>query len=308
MKGEKPKNIAASVHSRLLTLARETKDELQLVLMRYGLERLLYRLSESDYTNEFVVKGAMLFLVWTGEPHRATKDLDLLALKSASLEHLTAVFRALAKSPASDDGLTFLPESVAAEPIRENDIYQGVRVTLDARLGKARIPLQVDVGFGDVVTPKAGRIQFPTILQLPAPMVSVYPKETAIAEKFEIMVKLGIANSRMKDYYDIWALCREFDFEGALLTRAIAATFRRRKTALPGELPVALSAEFSSDPSKRLQWGAFVKRGRLKDSEPDLAKVISLTRAFLEAPAEAARSKGHFSAHWPKGGPWKLSP
>ena len=215
------------------------------------------------------------------------------------------MFRALAKSPASDDGLTFLPESVAAEPIRENDIYQGVRVTLDARLGKARIPLQVDVGFGDVVTPKAGRIQFPTILQLPAPNVSVYPKETAIAEKFEIMVKLGMANSRMKDYYDIWALCREFDFDGALLTRAIAATFRRRKTALPAELPVALSAEFSSDPSKRLQWGAFAKRGRLKDSEPDLGKVVSLTRAFLEAPAEAARSKGEFKAHWPKGGPWK---
>lgn len=306
MKGEKPKNIAASVHAKLLSRARETKDELQLVLMRYGLERLLYRLSESEYAGEFVVKGAMLFLVWTGEPYRATKDLDLLALKSASLEHLTKVFRSLAKGGVSDDGLAFLPDSVKAEAIRENDLYQGVRITLEARLGNARIPLQVDVGFGDVITPKAGKIEFPTMLPLPPPKVSVYPKETVVAEKFEIMVKLGMANSRMKDYHDIWALCREFDFSGEVLTRAIGATFKRRKTELPKGIPVGLSEEFSADASKQRQWVAFVKRGRLKNSEPDLSKVMASVRAFLQSPAEAATANKIFNVLWPKGGPWKF--
>jgi hypothetical protein len=306
VKGEKPKNLVASVHGRLLKHARQSKDELQLVLMRYGLERLLYRLSQSDYAGEFVVKGAMLFLVWTGEPYRATKDLDLLALKSASISHLEAVFRALTKIHVADDGLTFLPDSVAAEPIRENEIYQGVRLTLEARLGNARIPLQVDVGFGDVITPKAAKVLFPTLLDFPAPSVSAYPKETVIAEKFEIMVKLGIANSRMKDYHDIWALCREFDFEGEIVRSAIRATFRRRQTTLPRQTPVALSDEFSANASKQLQWGAFIRRGRLKVSEPDLSKVIELIRKFLNAPIEAAVSEKALNAHWPKGGPWKL--
>ena len=255
MKGEKPKNLVASVHNRLLNHARKSKDEPQLVLMRYGLERLLYRLSKSDNAGEFVVKGAMLFLVWTGEPHRATKDLDLLALKSNSIEHLEKVFREVCKLSVEDDGLIFLADSVAAEAIRENDIYQGVRVTLESRLGNARIPLQVDIGFGDVVTPKAGKITFPTLLDFPAPKVAIYPKETAIAEKFEIMVKLGVANSRMKDYYDIWALSREFDFDGAQLSDAIRATFRRRKTAIfplrfrpifPGTPPSSVSGRLSS--------------------------------------------------------------
>jgi hypothetical protein len=305
MKGAKPKNIAASVHDRLLIRARETRDDLQLVLMRYGLERLLYRLSESEYTGEFVVKGAMLFLVWTGGPHRATKDLDLLALKSASLTHLETVFHKLAKSSFPDDGLSFLPDTVAAEPIRENDIYPGVRVTLEARLGKARIPLQVDVGFGDVVTPKAGRIEFPVMLPLPPPTVFVYPKETVIAEKFEIMVKLGMANSRMKDYHDIWALCREFDFSGGDLSRAIRATFRRRRTQLPKTLPLALSDEFGAAPSKQRQWGAFAKRGRLKNSEPALPNVIAQIREFLMVPVGAAVENTALNASWPKGGPWK---
>lgn len=157
----------------------------------------------------------------------------MLALKSASIPHLEAVFRRVAQVAVEDDGLVFLPDTVTAEAIRENDNYQGVRVNIEARLGNARIPLQVDIGFGDAVTPKAGKIVFPTLLEFPAPKVAAYPKETAIAEKFEIMVKLGMANSRMKDYYDLWTLCQEFDFDGDVLSAAIRATFRRRKTALP---------------------------------------------------------------------------
>ena len=305
MKGDKPKNLAASVRARLLNHARESKDELQLVLMRFGLERLLYRLSQSDYAGEFVVKGAMLFLAWTGEAHRSTKDLDLLALKSASIPHLEGVFRRVAEIAIEDDGLVFLPDSVTAETIRENDIYQGVRVSIEARLGNARIPLQVDIGFGDAVTPKAGKILFPTLLEFPAPKVAAYPKETAIAEKFEIMVKLGVANSRMKDYFDIWTLCREFDFDGEVLSAAIRATFRRRKTALPAEFPVALSQEFYDEPTKQRQWGAFTKRGRLKVAEADLAKVVAMIRQFLGPAANAAANDLVFKKQWSKGGAWR---
>ena len=304
MKGDKPKNLAASVRARLLNHARESKDELQLVLMRFGLERLLYRLSQSDYAGEFVVKGAMLFLAWTGEAHRSTKDLDLLALKSASIPHLEGVFRRVAEIAIEDDGLVFLPDSVTAETIRENDIYQGVRVSIEARLGNARIPLQVDIGFGDAVTPKAGKILFPTLLEFPAPKVAAYPKETAIAEKFEIMVKLGVANSRMKDYFDIWTLCREFDFDGEVLSAAIRATFRRRKTALPAEFPVALSQEFYDEPTKQRQWEAFTKRGRLKVAETDLAKVVAVIRQFLGPAANAAANDLVFRKQWSKGG-WR---
>lgn len=305
MKGDKPKNLAASVRDRLLQHSRQSKDELQLVLMRFGLERLLYRLSQSDYAGEFVVKGAMLFLVWTGETHRSTKDLDLLALKSASIPHLETVFRRVAQLAVEDDGLTFLPDTVTAEAIRENDAYQGVRVNLEARLGNARIPLQVDIGFGDAVTPKAGKILFPTLLEFPAPKVAAYPKETAIAEKYEIMVKLGLANSRMKDYFDLWTLCREFDFDGEILSAAIQATFRRRKTALPTELPVALSAEFYGNPAKQQQWEAFIKRGRLKVAETDLAEVVEVIREFLGPVSDAAIKETSFKGHWPKGGGWR---
>jgi hypothetical protein len=300
------KNLPASVRDRLLKHARESKDEFQLVLMRFGLERLLYRLSRSDYADEFVVKGAMLFLIWTGEPHRATKDLDLLALKSASIQHLESVFRKILRTSVENDGLLFLPDTVVAEAIRENDIYQGVRVSMEARLGNARIPMQVDIGFGDVVTPKARKVNFPALLDFPAPKVAVYPKETAIAEKFEIMVKLGIANSRMKDYHDIWTLCREFEFAGEVLSKAIRATFQRRRTAIPPEVPTALSAEFCSDSTKQRQWEAFTKRGKLKATERNLAIVVTLIRDFLWPVANAAVNQSSLKGHWPKGGNWKL--
>lgn len=305
MKDKRPKNLIASVHYRLLEHARKTKDEPQLVLMRYGLERLMYRLSQSQYAGEFVVKGAMLFLVWTGEPHRATKDLDLLALETSSAEKLKKVFRELCELTVVEDALVFLPGSVKAAEIRENAVYEGVRVTIEARLGKARLPLQVDIGFGDVVTPKAEKAFFPPLLEFPAPRLSMYPKETVIAEKFEAMVKLGIVNSRMKDYYDIWALSREFEFDWAGLCDALVATFRRRKTPFPTDFPLALSEEFSGDATKQTQWRAFIKRGRLRVSEEDLGEVIAVIRGFLGPLFLPTAGAEPFKAHWPKGGPWK---
>jgi hypothetical protein len=308
LKGEKPKNLVASVQSRLLAHSKRAKDDPQLVLMRYGLERLMYRLSQSEHAAGFVVKGAMLFLVWTGEPHRATKDLDLLALKSGSTESLRKIFHDLCLLPVEDDGLTWLAESVRAGAIRENAAYEGVRVTLEARLGKARIPLQVDIGFGDVITPKAIDTAFPVLLDFPVPHLSTYPKETVVAEKFEAMVKLGLVNSRMKDYYDIFVLLQEFEFDGALLAKAVRATFKRRKTEVPSNLPLALSSEFSSDAMKQRQWQAFIRRGRLKLSESNLESVVGSIQKFLEPVIEAAFTGNSFTMFWPKRGPWRERP
>lgn len=305
MKEGTPKNLVASVHQRLLNHAKLAKDEPQLVLMRYCLERLLYRLSESEHAAEFVVKGAMLFLVWTGEPHRATKDLDLLSLKSASLERLEKMFQELCGLAVTADGLIWLPETVRAVEIRENAVYEGIRVTLEARLGKARIPLQVDIGFGDVITPKAQEAVFPALLDFPAPHLRMYPKETVVAEKLEAMVKLGLMNSRMKDYYDIWALSQEFDFDGELLSKAVQATFKRRKTELPAVLPLALSAEFSSDATKQRQYQAFIKRGRLKLSDSSLEKVVTVLQGFLGPVLTLLAAGAPLKKQWPKGGPWR---
>jgi hypothetical protein len=306
MSRETPKNLAASVNARLLAQARQSKQEFQLLLIRYGLERLMYRLSQSGHRDDFVMKGAMMFVVWTGEPYRATKDLDLLALQSASRARLQEIFRELCKLPVVDDGLVFEPDSVEAEDIREDQAYQGVRVNLLAHLDAARIPLQVDIGFGDAVTPKPTEAEFPTLLDLPAPRLAMYRRETSIAEKFEAMVKLGILNSRLKDFYDIWVLSLEFEFEGEVLGAAIRATFRRRSTALVATVPLALSDSFASDPTKQRQWQAFLKRGRLRLSATSFAAVVDSNRAFLMPAMTALVEARELNAHWPKGGPWSM--
>ena len=303
MKGKPIQNLAASVYARLLKRTRLGHEDFQFVLMRYGAERLMYRLSQSEHASNFVLKGAMLFLVWTGGEYRATKDMDLLALKSASVGHLRDIFRELCQLPVghdAQDGLVFDPKSVLAVEIREDNLYQGVRVTLLARLGNARIPIQADIGFGDVVTPKAVQNDFPTLLDLPAPRLAMYPRETVVAEKFEARVKLGMANSRMKDFYDIWALSREFDFDGGVLTTAIQATFKRRKTTLAPTLPPALTSEFGESQAKQTQWTAFVRRSRLKLAAEGLAQVVVDLNGFLEAPVAAASQGKPLEAVWAK--------
>jgi hypothetical protein len=233
--------------------------------------------------------------------------MDLLALRSASVERLRDIFRELCSQPVAQDGLTFEPDSVKAEAIREDNLYEGVRVTLVARLGKARVPIQVDIGFGDAVTPKPVQTDFPTLLDFPAPRLAMYPRETVVAEKFEAMVKLGLVNSRMKDFYDIWALSHEFDFDGGVLSAAIQATFKRRKTALTTTMPLALTPEFSGNPLKQTQWKAFVRRSRLKLATEGLEQVVVEIRSFLEAPVVAASQGERLKAAWAKGGPWRLS-
>jgi len=247
MSKENPTNLAASVRQRLLNLARQRKDEFQLVLIHYGLERLLYRLSISEYANQFTLKGALLFQLWVGQPHRSTLDLDLLSKGNSDVERFKGIFRQICTLSVPDDGLLFLPESVTAEEIREDQRYNGIRIHATATLGKAKIPIQVDIGFGDAVTPASKRIDYPSLLGFPAPKLRAYPKETVVAEKFEAMVSLGITNSRMKDFYDLWMIARDFEFDGEILSKAIQATFRRRGTNIPTELPVALAGEFAAD-------------------------------------------------------------
>lgn len=215
---EKKKNTAASLRAKLKNKAKEKGVEFQNLLVRFGNERLLYRLSRSAYQNSFLLKGAALFAVWTGEPHRPTKDMDLLAFGENDIQALENIFGEIC-ALEGEDGLAFLPESIKGAEIRADKIYQGVRLTLLAHLDGARIPLQVDVGFGDAVTPDAEIETIDTILDLPKPKLKIYPKETVIAEKFEAMVKLGIGNSRMKDFWDIRFLIKEFSFDGALLQK-----------------------------------------------------------------------------------------
>lgn len=229
-------NAAASIKAKLTNQAREKGEELQNLLMRFAVERFLYRLSISEHKEAFLLKGAALFAFWFDEPHRPTKDLDLLGSGAGDIPTLEKTVREICRIDG-EDGLQFLADSVKGEKIREEAFYGGVRVTLTAMLERARIPVQVDVGFGDAVTPQAVKEILPTILDLlPAPRVKVYPKETVVAEKFEAMVKFGIANSRMKDFWDINYLIREFDFDGALLQKAIRATFPSRQTPFPENL------------------------------------------------------------------------
>lgn len=298
-------NVPASVAARLRNLARERGEDFQLVLTRYGLERLLYRLGRSSHRAEFVLKGAMLFRAWADEPHRPTRDLDLLGRGDSSVEHLSSVFRTICEQPVdADDALVFRAETVRGEEIRENQEYRGVRMRFEARLANIRIPIQVDIGFGDVVTPSPVEIEFPTIMELPPPVLLAYSRETVVAEKFQAMVMLGIANTRTKDFFDIWVLSRDYAFQGELLAAAIQATFERRRTDLPEQIPTALTPDFADDATKVTQWRSFVRRGNLSVGDATFADVIATLRGFLMAPVEALREGRGFSAQWPAGGPW----
>jgi Nucleotidyl transferase AbiEii toxin, Type IV TA system len=221
------RNVAASVRQRLLNIANSSGEDFGLVLTRYALERLLHRLSQSKYHDQFILKGAMLFQVWTNAPHRPTRDLDLLGRGDPSLEHCEEVFRGLCRIPVEDDGLIFPAETVKAEQIKEEQDYEGVRIKFLARIENVRIPIQVDVGFGDAVTP--GLIDYPTLLDMAAPRIQAYPMNTVVAEKLEAIIRLGILNSRMKDFYDIWFLARTFPFEANVLGEVLRTTFERQQ-------------------------------------------------------------------------------
>ena len=304
MSRDKPINLAASVRQRLMNIARRDREDFNLVLTRYALERLLYRLARSPHRERFILKGAVLFQLWSGQRHRPTRDLDLLGHGDSSASHFEAVFRSICAQDVEDDGLTFLPDTVRAERIKDEDEYQGVRVRVDARLANARIPLQIDVGFGDVITPAPVAVEYPTLLDLPAPTVRAYPRETVVAEKFQAMVMLGIANSRMKDFYDLWILSRQFDFAGPVLMTAVAKTFANRRTQIVAS-PLALTPAFADDSAKRTQWQAVLKKSRLSNAPGALREVVDSLRTFLSPVAAALCESQSFDRVWRAPGPWR---
>lgn len=305
MSKDKPRNLAASVRHQLTELARKQGEDFQLVLTRYVIERLLYRLSRSPYHHEFVLKGAMLFRLWTGQLHRPTRDLDLLGKADYSVEHLVEVFKEVCCLAVEEDGLVFNPKTLRGERIKEDQQYEGVRIHCEARLGQPRIELQIDIGFGDPVTPTSVEVTFPAMLEFPTPVLQAYPRQTFIAEKYQAMVSLGIANSRMKDFFDLWVLARSFEFDGPLLCRAIRATFNRRTTALPTEGPLALTSEFGADITKVKQWGAFAKKGKLDICGTTLEQVCAFLHGFLMPPTSALVAASPFERFWPPAGPWR---
>lgn len=270
------------MRQRLLNIAKEKKEDFQLILTRYALERILFRLGESKYRETFILKGAFLFLIWEESIHRPTRDVDLLGKGDNSLQQLEGVFREICELPVSDDGISLFPNTVKAEKIKEDQEYEGARVTFQAKLGAARIPIQIDVGFGDTVSPKPHEVDFPTLLDFTPPHIRAYPPETVVAEKFQALVQLGMANSRMKDFYDIWIISQRFKFEREVLEQAVLKTFERRRTPLPSGIPQALTPEFTDDPSKQAQWKAFLRKNKLSvNHEPELAFVADHIKNFL---------------------------
>lgn len=269
---DRPRNVGASVRQRLLNLAHARGQPMELLLTRYALERLLHRLSLSPHRERFALKGAMLLATWFDEPHRATRDVDLLGFGDAAADALLDTFREIMAIKV-DDGVIFDLRGLKIEAIREEVEYGGSRLRTTAVLAGARIPITVDIGFGDAVEPGVDDIDLPVLLDMPSPHLRAYPPETVIAEKFHAMVVLGMANSRMKDYYDVWMLTGAFEVDPKRLRRAIAATFARRSTPIPVGVPDGLSDALTTDLAKQRQWDAFTRN--LAVPAPELKLVVS---------------------------------
>lgn len=300
----KPTNVAASVRARLLNLARQRGEEFQLVLSDFATERLLYRLSVSPYADRFILKGAMLFRLWSADRHRATWDLDLLGRGTGSIEAVVAAVREICTISA-DDGLFLDRESIGGSEIRAEEEYVGVRVKLVGDLAGARIPMQIDVGFGDAVVPAPRRETYPTLLDLPPARILAYPREAVVAEKLEAIVTLGVTNSRMKDFYDVHLLATRFRFEGPALTSAIRATFGRRNTPIPGPEPQEVSSAVLTAPERRALWNAFWKRSRVAGTPESVEQMASMLQRFFGPPLVAMEDGRTFSSRWEPGGPWR---
>lgn len=279
--------LAQSVQVRLVRHAKDIGVDPNLVLTRYAMERFLYRLSRSTFAEQFVLKGALLLIVWLGETLRPTRDADLLGFGDLSDDTLRRVFREICAVEVEPDAMTFLPDTVEVQAIREEDAYGGQRVSLQARLGPARLRVQVDIGIGDAVTPGPQWLEYPSLLDLPRPRLRAYPRETVVAEKLHAMVLLGTRNSRMKDYFDVHALLREGALDAEQLAQAIMSTFERRRTSVPEDVPVGLSDAFSADAGRQAQWSAFLNKNRLQ--RPGLPEVVSEIRACLTSALEQAR-------------------
>lgn len=294
---------SASVLARLLNRSRSTGENYNLLLSRFAIERLLYRLSVSPHAGNFALKGALLFALWYDTPHRPTKDADLLGFGADDADTLRSTFTAICAIDA-DDGVRYETASMRIAPIREDNVYGGLRLTIPAFIGSARLPVQVDIGFGDAITPAPEAVTYPTLLDdLAAPSLRAYPIYTVIAEKLHAMVVLGMNNSRMKDFFDLAVIARTSELDGSTLVDAIRATFARRNTPLPISTPAALTAEFSSNPIKSRQWRAFATKAGLQTG--NLEEVLSTLGAFLGPAMTACEAGNQYESTWsPRAQQW----
>jgi len=296
------RNISRSVRDRLLNKARAEKLDFNLLLTRYALERLLYRLSIAEQREQFLLKGAMLFDLWFDIPHRPTRDVDLLGFGSADISQLESVFRDICRIEV-EDGMAFQPDSVKGAEIRKEANYAGIRVMLIGVLDSARCTVQIDIGFGDAVVPSPEEVHYPVMLaDMPEPHLRVYPRYTVVAEKLEALTSLGMQNSRMKDFFDLWVLAKHSDFDGRVLVQAVDATFDRRKTRIPDGIPIGLSEEFIADVQKGKQWQAFLRKNAI-EAIP-LAIVIADLREFLLPVLKSVASNDENTAQWQAGKGW----
>jgi len=298
------KNIVASIRQRLLNKARETGRPFSELLQYFAMERFLYRLSKSHYADNFVLKGALMLTVWKALLSRPTIDIDLLGRIDNKIETIVEVTREICRQEVEPDGIAFDVASIEAGRIAEDADYEGIRVRFRGSLGTAQIVMQLDIGFGDVVVPSPEPTNYPTILDLPAPQLRGYSRESTIAEKLEAMVKLGILNSRMKDFFDIWLMLRQFDFEGPILAEAISKTFFARGTNIQSE-PIALTKTFAEDAAKAAQWRGFIRRNRLRDVPQNFPEVITAIVAFLGPIMKTLAGSHSFRGTWKASGPWR---
>jgi len=299
-------NVAQSVHQRLLTRAQKEGRPFNELLQHYAIERFLYRLGRSPHAEKLLLKGALLLRVWQIPMARPTMDIDVLGRTAGTPEALVTILRECMTIEVEDDGIQYDTKSITTEAITLDADYQGWRIRFKASLGNARVPMQVDVGIGDVVYPAPIWIDYPVLLDQPAPHLLAYTPENTIAEKYQAMVELDKANSRMKDFHDIWTLMRNLEFDGERLSGAIRKTFERRKTKLPESVPTAFTPEFYEGKAKQTQWQAFLNKGLATKETLSLAGVTKVLHGFLTPPTEALISGKTFQMRWPPGGPWKL--
>ena len=281
------KNIGESVRSRLKSIAVKEGSDFNAVLTRYGLERLLYRIGESEYANQFLLKGALLFYLWYDMPHRPTKDIDLLGFGDNDLDYIKQTFIEIC-TVFANDGMSFIPESVEISAIKKDGGYTGARVELFGELAKARIKIQVDIGYGDAVTPEPIDASYPVLISdLPAPKIRTYPVYTVIAEKLHAIALLGMTNSRLKDYPDLYVLLNNEQLDNQVLARAIHATFVRRGMGIPEIIPIGLTEVFANDPTRNFMWEAFLRKNELE--QKPLREVVAVIRNFIRTPISLAK-------------------
>ena len=303
MNKRRVKDVAASIRARLLANARDTHRPFQEVLQYYAMERFLFRLSVSPHADGLVLKGGLMLAAWRAPSTRPTKDIDLLARMSNDVDAVVETVKDICAREVDPDGLVFDLKSVQGRVIKEDADYEGVRVTFLVHLQNARVNMQIDMGFGDVVVPDVMPLDYPTILDHDVPRLNGYSRETTIAEKFETLVKLGQINSRIRDFFDIWLLLRQFDFDGPLLARAIRETFAHRGTAVNPD-PVALTAEFAMDTGKMSQWAGFLRKSRIDFAPATLREVVDEIAAFLDPVGRAIVAGEQFTSRWTAPGPW----